>query len=412
VFALLISATAVGVAADRWVRDVESRARLKTEEAERNAAVEKAAIADMTATLTATLMSVRERRDARSAEWASTNLADLRRIAALPVATGAAEVLRNEAAAALAGIDLGTPRVVAPNFKAYALAFSPNGRALALGSWFAVPERSRECLVKVIDPATGHELRQLTYPADPGWELRYGKFHIDGCRSIAYSPDGRWLVVGTRSGWLVRWDLHKDNPQSIRWRHAPETTGGKETAKTEHVDRIAFDDLGRLLSCNDGRQVAVWDTTGEWGELSRATHEFGFHLARPSGPALSTAHPQLLQWGINIQAVAIEGTLSAESSRGGGNRLVLVDRTTARQLIELTQPEHPTAEDAAITDAVFSPDGQILVTSAEGDYHLKLWDTISGRLLAARTLSGGRLCTSFSPDGRTLAVTVEDGVLL
>ena len=411
-FAFLVSAAAVGIAADRWVRDVESRARLKTEEAESDAAEEKARTADMTSTLASTLMSVRERRAARSAEWASTNLEELRGLAALAVGKNAVGILRNEAAAALAAIDLGTPRAIAQGFKTYALAFTPDGRELALASWFAVPEESRTCVVRIVDPATGRVVRELRYPSNAAWEFRYGKLHLDGSRSITYSPDGRWLVVGTRSQCLVRWDLHETNPKATRWLHCPETVGIGAFPMTVHVDQVAFDDRGRLLSGNEGRQVVVWDAPNDWKALSRKSGEPGLHLARPSGPALATTHPLLEPVNPWIHAVALEGTLSMERSKLVWNRHVLVDHTNGRDLFELASQEHLATDVGTVTDAVFSPDGQLLVTTAEHQGHLKLWDTLSGRLLASRKLPKGSQRTAFCPDGKSLAVATEGHVLL
>ena len=41
-----------------------------------------------------------------------------------------------------------------------------------------------------------------------------------------YSPDGRWLVVGCRSGQVCRWDLSQEKPAAATWAgHRKEVTG-------------------------------------------------------------------------------------------------------------------------------------------------------------------------------------------
>ena len=204
-----------------------------------------------------TLERVRQRRLARPPGWASSNLADLRGVAGSPLAAGFRPELRTEAAAALSGIDPGPPRVLLPGFQAYAPAFRPDGAAVALGGW--LPDAGT-CRVEVADPATGARLRTLTYPTDPRWEGRYGKPNIDGRRSLAFSPDGRWLVVGTRRGWLVRWDLAAEPPRPVRWRHGPP----RDDPRDDRGVRLAFTPDGRTLVSTDAVRVAGWDAGRDW----------------------------------------------------------------------------------------------------------------------------------------------------
>src|SRR5262249_39750743 len=151
----------------------------------------------------ASLERIRLGRSEQLPNWPSENLANLRKLAASPVAVDHLPLLRTEASVALGSIDLGTPRAVAVGFKAYNPAFRPDGKTLAVGSWY--PDQKSTCSVRLFDAATGANQRTLSYPADLDWERRYVAFkkqewtNLDGCRSLTFSPDGRWLVLGTRS---------------------------------------------------------------------------------------------------------------------------------------------------------------------------------------------------------------------
>src|SRR6478672_1014946 len=77
----------------------------------------------------------------------------------------------------------------APVASIYSLAWSPDGKTLALGAF-------RE--VRLVDAASGHVEATLTG-------------HADAIRAVAISPDGKWLAAAgglpARKGELKLWDL-------------------------------------------------------------------------------------------------------------------------------------------------------------------------------------------------------------
>src|SRR5262249_11804635 len=150
--------------------------------------------------------------------WTWDALDDLKRAAAVKTPSRDPAALRTAAVRCLAGTDLRPRAVPAGDFVANAVAFSPDGKYLAAaehGGSSAWPRAA----VLVIDLARGGGCRRLTFPAA---RLRDNKRPLpDGARAVAFGPDGKWLVVGTRGGWVHRWDL--DRPEegpSTSWRAA------------------------------------------------------------------------------------------------------------------------------------------------------------------------------------------------
>src|SRR5262249_25106572 len=140
---------------------------------------------------------VRERRADPQPGWTWTTLDDLHKAALLPAATEHLAELRSEAAGALGAIDVRLLRVLKEGFAADCPALQPDGRRLALGQFKAWP--GQLCSVVLADPAGKEKDVPLSFTPLPVWDPGHGLVQ-DGVRSLAFSPDGRWLVAGTRSG--------------------------------------------------------------------------------------------------------------------------------------------------------------------------------------------------------------------
>ena len=412
---------------DRWATGVRRAAELRAADANLAEANDRAAAGEFVDILE----RVRRRRTELEPNWPADNLADLRTLAASPVAAGRQAVLRTEAAAALGGVDLGLPRVVAEGFDAYNPAFSPDGKTLALGSWRA--DDAGQCSVRLLDPATGAERETLSYETDPEWEKRYAKAkqnnlkNIDGCRSLTFSPDGRWLVLGTRSGWLWRWDLKGKGRVGVRWRHAAPL----ENPGNDRVNQLAFIPSGDVLVSTNGGRLIFWNTHDRWSAVCHHinTPAEVVRPARADDPLLVHVGPSIYRvsgqppW-VSLYEHPFVGGLMAAAPAGtmlfvehGGQCRPYAFWPGHRDdpgefMAPFTGPNDTRTDDASVDEMAVSPDGLYLATASQHIGHLKLWSVVSGRMLSARTCGEGSLRLAFSPNGRTLAVCDKSRTLL
>jgi len=99
---------------------------------------------------------------------------------------------------------------------------TPDGKSLLLGR--ELSHGIDSCGVLFADPHSGEVVRELPFTADLAWQLF--RRTRDGVRSLAASPDGRWVAAGMRSGNLHRWDLRQKNPEPESHKCAGEWSGG------------------------------------------------------------------------------------------------------------------------------------------------------------------------------------------
>ncbi|MCS7265616.1 MAG: WD40 repeat domain-containing protein [Armatimonadetes bacterium] len=131
----------------------------------------------------------------------------------------------------------------------YTIAFSPDGKLLAIGgqngfvSLWKLPEVKRLKRFKINRATIWHRLSNYI-------------------RSIAFSPDGKLLAAGTRNGEIYLWDLTKGRLVSV-------LSTNKGIGRT--VASVAFSPDGKKLVAllEDGRLFQIWQFSkrqllGEW----------------------------------------------------------------------------------------------------------------------------------------------------
>ncbi|MBT2447745.1 WD40 repeat domain-containing protein [Streptomyces sp. ISL-43] len=274
------------------------------------------------------------------------------------------------------------------------LAFSPDGRYLALGG--------SDGSVYLRDPATGEDA------ADP----LVG--HQDIVRDLAFSGDGRRLASVAEDGTVWLWDLSYRNPVGGR---LPDGKGVR--------DAVAVSPDGRTVAAGGPRGlVHLWDTAtrelittlnaGFWSEA------LGFS---PDGALLAAGGSRgaLRLWSSATWAPAgdtvLDGCYGAAFSPDGSLIAVAGPRGSVGLWDPLALASGPVREvSSTSTDAVsavaFSPDGRLLA-GAGLDGTVRLWHAADGLPLTdpLETPYSEVYCVAFSPDGGLLAAVGDTDVV-
>jgi outer membrane protein assembly factor BamB len=285
-----------------------------------------------------------------------------------------------------------------------ALAFSPDGKVLAVGAWDTV---------KLVDLASG---KQLPAPA---------RFKDWVC-AVAFSPDGKLLASAGGSEFKPARNDYKTSAEVRLWDTAATAESRRLTGHTNKVFAAVFAPDGKTLATGSADQtIRLWDVaTGEERLVLRGHAEAVSSLAfSPDGKTLASA-----SWDRTVKlwdaatgrergslsgheeevctvAIAPDGRMLA--SGGADWTIRLWDLATARELAVLK------GHGGAVYGLAFSPNGKTLA-SGSGDETVRLWDVATRKERAAlRGHRSGISALAFALDGRTLASAgMDDAVRL
>lgn len=239
--------------------------------------------------------------------------------------------------------------------------------------------------------------------------------------ALSFSPDGRWLAVGSRDGMVRVWSLATvlNGTQQPDWQFVAHKKG---------VNSITFSPSSEQLASGGNDAVArIWEPVS--GELLEAsvggTHTVPSIVFTPDGLMLAIVNGEMIrlrrvgsgllvgsfraQTQLFSAAFSPDGVLLAAGDHD--NQVLLWEVTQAYRSGQETYPEAVKLEghagrkgsfQALIWQVVFSPDGGVLA-SAGGDGLVWLWDIV-GKAALVR-LSGhtaGVSGVAFSPDGSFL----------
>jgi WD40 repeat protein/serine/threonine protein kinase len=239
--------------------------------------------------------------------------------------------------------DLGTGRETFKIMGAAAVAYSPDGKYLATGSF-------ADTSVKQWDLATGREISAFAGHAGP-------------VSCVAYSPDGKRLASGSMDKTIRLWDL-ATGQVIVTLFHGAYTTIS-----------LAFSPDGKLLASNSNQFVKLWDL------------QTGLEL------------PNLQGHKAQVQAVAFSPDGKQLASASWDQSIKLFDVASGKEIHTLK------GHFAMVRCLAFSPDGRRLVSGSR-DGMVKLWDTTAGEeALTLKAYPEDVTFVGFSRDGWRLVST-------
>ena len=275
------------------------------------------------------------------------------------------------------------------------IAFSPDGATLAVGSV--------DGTVKLVAVPSGSQLYSFAG-------------HTNLVSRVAFSPDGKSLASGSYDNSVKLWDLLNRVERVSLLGHMGTISG------------LAFSPDGRVIastslptSTNNSDRVRLWEvksgnalgTVGEPGMYSLyyaldgkslATVGVGDHRLQLWNVATRLAS-RTFDFDLGVWQIALSPDGKILAAAAFDDTVRLWDVSTGQMLRTLS------GHAGQVMSLAFSPDGTMAV-SASADTTIKIWEVSSGREL--RTLNGHTdevMSASFSPDGKMLASGSTDGTI-
>ncbi len=226
---------------------------------------------------------------------------------------------------------------------------------------------------------------------------------------VAWSPDGKWLVIGGR-------EVHFYDTQSMRQVHAVQVKYGVEglaiSPDSKVLAVIDISNAVKLFDLASGSELQTLPRT----DISTGAASSSFLAFTPDSTTLAVVLGDTVKL-FNVATGQETGTIVAKGAMAilfspdgqslySGSSLGIITVWNVASGAEIRSMGEPITEGKRLA---LSPDGSLLVSAGSFDKPMVLWDTATGRQL--RTFAGhkgGVNSLAFSPDGKLLASSAGD----
>ena len=292
-----------------------------------------------------------------------------------------------------------------------AIAYSRDGRLLASGTFNTIVERSTAAGQKK-QFATGGELK--IWDLEELKELTTLRGHPEDVHAVAFHPNGRTLASSSKDRALVLWVVKTGKEITrIQGRRAP------------RYRSLAFSPDGSLLALGTSSE-RIGGTIGLWKPPVREGISFKPISSQPVIDVAFNADGSMLAF---ASADGSAGVLDVKKRKvvaelpslsGGAGESALDANASIFAWVQNSiwirspggQPRHQNLpRGASYLSASFAPDGRWLALGlGQGNQNLLLWDYRGGRVLQSfEGHKGGTSVVVASPDGKFLATSGGEG---
>ena len=277
--------------------------------------------------------------------------------------------------------------------------FSPSGRQVVtmLGGQYERGASSWKVQAQIWDVQTG---KALGKPVE----------HDGMINSVAFSPDGRWLLTASDDKTARLWNARTGDLVGFPMQHADKVNSAEFSPDGNFIVTASADDTARIWPMQTGRAV---------GEAIRFDKSVRFGNFSPDGARLVTGSSgdtagiwDVATGKLILHSTAFANRVDSAVFSPDGTRVLSVSAEKEAQVWDaqsgafIGEAMH---HKSAITVAAFSPDGSRVLTASQ-DGTAQLWDAATGKPAAAVMRCGEWIYfAAFSADGKKIVASCGDG---